>query len=148
MQQENKVPRDFSKLTVGAKQVKDATIDLGTYQKVNPNYGNKAFVLKAIYDHNYDVLREISKYFYEASGIYYRLCNYLAKLYRYDWYVTPYIENPERENQKKVLKDFNAALAYLDNSDVKRLCDKIALDIIKEGAFYGIIVDFNDRFSL
>ena len=121
---------------------------MGTYQKVNPNYGNKAFVLKAIYDHNHDVLREISKYFYEACGIYYRLCNYLAKLYRYDWYVTPYIENPERENQKKVLKDFNAALAYLDNSDVKRLCDKIALDIIKEGAFYGIIVDFDDRFSL
>jgi hypothetical protein len=39
-------------------------------------------------------------------------------------------------------------LLYLDNSDVKRICGNLALDIVKEGASYGIIVDFGDKFGV
>ena len=31
----------------------------------------------------------ISNYFYKTSGIYQRICNYFATMYRYDWYVVP-----------------------------------------------------------
>lgn len=72
------------------RKVDDILVNLGTYKKVNANYGNKQFILNAIYRHDYATLREISNYFYESSGIYYRLCNYMATLYRFDWYVTPY----------------------------------------------------------
>lgn len=146
--EEYEVSRDFSAMRIGARKTKDTLVNIGSYRKVNANYGNKAFVLDAIYRHDYKTLREISNYFYESNGIYYRLCNYLAKLYRYDWYVTPYIDNVDKEKQNKVLKDFSLVLSYLDNSDVKRTCDKIALDIIKEGAYYGVIVDFGDRFGI
>ena len=39
-------------------------------------------------------------------------------------------------------------LSYLDNSDVKRLCGEIGLAIMKEGAYYGYITDFGDKFGL
>lgn len=146
--EEYEATRDFSAMRVGARKVGDILVNLGSYRKVNANYGNKTFVLNAIYRHDYKTLREISNYFYESSGIYYRLCNYLAKLYRYDWYVTQYVDDASKENQNKVLRDFSKVLSYLDRSDVKRTCDKIALDIIKEGSYYGVIVDFGDRFGI
>lgn len=82
---------------MGARKVEDPLVNIGAYHKVNANYGNKGFVLNAIYKHEHAVLREISNYFYESSGIYYRMCNYLAKLYRYDWYVTPYVDDASKE---------------------------------------------------
>lgn len=140
--------RDFSQMRVGVRRVDDVLVNLGTYKKINSNYGDKAFVLRAISRHDYKTLREISNYFYESNGIYYRLCNYIAKLYRYDWYVTVYVDDNSKEKQNRVLNDFSKVLSFLDRSDVKRVCDRVALDIIKEGAYYGTIVDFGDRFGL
>ena len=138
---------DYSKMRVGLRTVDDALINLGIYKKINRNYGDKKFVLNAIYKHDYKTLREISDYFYESSGIYYRLCKYLAFLYRFDWYVTPYMVDASKDKEK-LLKDFSKVLLYLDKSNVKRMFGNIALDIIKEGAYYGIIVDFGDRFAI
>lgn len=135
-------------MRIGLRSVDDVLINLGAYKKINPNYGDKRFVLNAIYKHDYKTLREISNYFYESSGIYYRLCRYLAFLYRFDWYVTPYVVDVNKEKEDKVLKDFSKVLLYLDKSDVKRVCGNISLDIIKEGVYYGIIVDFGDRFAI
>ena len=73
----------------------------------------------------------------------------MAFLYRYDWYITPYIiKKDENNNNKTVLNDFAKALIYLDNSEVKRTCGDIALEVIKSGVYYGYIMDFNDRFAL
>lgn len=135
-------------MRVGLRKIDDALISLSSYKKVNPNYGNKDFVLKAIYRHDYDTLREISNYFYEANGIYYRLCRYMAYLYRYDWYVTPFVINAEKEKQNKILTDFAKVLSYLDNSDTKRLCGDIVLEVMRNGAYYGIIIDFGDKFGI
>lgn len=134
-------------MRVGMRKVDNTLVNLGSYRKINPNFGDKNFVLNAIYRHDYRTLREISDYFFESSGIYYRLCKYLATLYRYDWYVTPYTVS-DKENTKKELKDFSRVLLYLDNSDIKRLCGNVALDIMKQGVYYGILVDFGDRFGL
>ena len=101
-------------MRVGLRTVDDVLINLGTYRNINRNYGDKKFVLRAIYRHDYRTLREISNYFYESSGIYYRLCKYLAFLYRFDWYVTPYIVDIKKENQDKLLRDFSKVLLYLD----------------------------------
>ena len=148
-------PRDFdifdednyAKIRVGVRQLDDAILNLGTYRKVRAQYGDKSFILRAIYKHDYETLRNISDYFYEASGIYYRLCRYLAFLYRYDWYITPYIIKKD-DKDKSVLNDFAKALMYLDNSEVKRTCGDIALEVIKGGVYYGYIMDLGDRFAL
>lgn len=134
-------------MRVGLRTVDDTLINLGSFKKVNRNYGDKSFVLRAIYKRDYRTLREISDYFYESSGIYHRLCKYLAFLYRFDWYVTPYATDVSKDKDK-LLKDFSKVLLYLDKSNVKRLCGNIALDIIKDGVYYGILVDFGDKFAI
>ena len=135
-------------MRVGLKTLDDAVMNLGTYRKVNSNYGDKAFILRAIENREYGTLREISNYFFEANGIYQRLCKYLAYLYRYDWFITPYIKKIDKTKEDKVLSDFAKVLSYLDKSDIKRLFGNIALEVVKSGSYYGYIVNFNDRFTL
>lgn len=74
------------------------------------------------------------------SGIYERLCRYFAYLYRYDWYVVPYVDDSSVKDEK-ILKDFSAVLSYLDHSNIKQMCGKIGLQVIKNGCYYGYIVD-------
>lgn len=135
-------------MRIGLRKVDDVLVNVGSYKKVSPQYGDKTFVLNAIARHDYAKLREISNYFFESSGIYYNLCNYLAKLYRYDWYVTPYIVDIDKEKEKKILTDFSEVLFYLDKSEIKQMCETVALDMIVDGVYYGILVDFGDKFGI
>lgn len=84
-------------------------------------------------------MRHISNYFYRVSGIYRTACNYLANLYRYDWYVVPEIYD-EKLEEDKIVKEFVRILNYLDNSYVKKTCGDIALSVILNGAYYGYVV--------
>jgi hypothetical protein len=101
---------------------------------------NKNVIYRAIADNDVQQLREISNYFYKTSGIYQRTCNYFATLYRYDWYVVPEIYD-ENIKEDKIVGDFNKVLNYLDNSYIKKVCGEIALSVIKNGAYYGYVVD-------
>ena len=142
---------DFSKIRVGIKTLEDATIDVGSYKKVNPKYGDKDFVLKAINSGNIEAMREISNFFYKTSGIYNRVCRYFAYLYRYDWLVTPYINGgigvvPDVDisltnaNRDKILTNFFKALKYLDDFQVKRFFGEVALKVVRFGCYYGYLV--------
>ncbi len=92
-------------------------------------------------------MREISNYFYEVSGLYQRLCKYFASLYRYDWYVTPYVIDDNAKSEK-ILADFTKALDYLDESGVKKLCNEMALKVIVNGCYYGYVVDTSRGFTI
>lgn len=78
------VPVDFSKIKIGAKTLEDAVLDLGTYQKVDRRLTKKEAIFRSLYDNDYAEMREISKFYFETSGIYSRLCKYMAYMYRYD----------------------------------------------------------------
>lgn len=68
------------------------------------------------------------------------MCKYFAYLYRYDWFVVPYI-NDETAKEQKILTEFSKVLGYLDNSNIKYMCGDIALKVIINGCWYGYIVD-------
>lgn len=93
-------------------------------------------------------MREISNYYYETNGIYHRICDYLAYLFRYDWYVVPIAKDFTKVKQENFLKEYWKALSYFDNSDIKGLFGKITLEIVKCGVGYAYILDFDDRFAL
>ena len=71
-------PSDFSQIRVGAKKLEDAILTLGSYSKVNPRFADKNFILDAIDKGDLGILREVSDFFYKTSGIYKRLCRYMA----------------------------------------------------------------------
>ena len=129
---------DFSKLKVGIKALEDAVLtNSGDLKKANPAFADKANVLKAIDSYDCETMRLISDFFFKTNGIYSRLCKYMANLYRYDWMLTPYINENKKTNNDKVLSQFNNALALLDNFNVKAFLGKAALRVIRHGAYYG-----------
>ena len=144
------VPVDFSKIKIGAKTLEDAILDLGNYQKVDKRFTRRDLILKSLYDNDYAEMREISKFYFETSGIYSRLCKYMAYMYRYDWMVTPYINDEVASEKDKdtALTDFYKILLYLDNSELKKLFGEIALKVIKNGCYYGYLVPTTKRITV
>ena len=140
---------DFKRIKVGVKQLDDAVLDLGLLKKSIPGhcYANKSNILRAIADHDLEEMRAISNFYYNISGIYERVCNYFAFLYRYDWYVAPEVLD-DNTKEEKVLKDFSKVLNYLDNSYIRKICGDIALNVIKDGCYYGYIVPSNEQLVL
>ena len=135
---------DFSKVKVGLKTLDDAILTLGDLKKANPRLADKEEVLRAIQNADYDTMREISNFFYKSSGIYNRLCRYMAYLYRYDWMVTPYIVSENLKNEK-ILEVFDKTLRYLDNFEVKKFFGEVALKVIRNGCYYGYLIPQEDR---
>ena len=135
------VPVDFSKVRVGLKSLADATLKLGDLQKINPSLAKKQSVLRAIHYGDSEKMRDISNYFYKISGIYQRLCRYMAYMYRYDWVVTPYYSKQMKHD--KLLDGFHKVLAYLDKFEAKKFFGNVALKVVKNGCYYGYLIAQN-----
>lgn len=137
---------DYGKVRVGFQTLEDAVIDVGALKKIDKRSYSKLAVLQAIARKDFYQLRKISNYFYEISGLYERLCTYFAGLYRYDWYITPYVIEDTAKDEK-VLAEFSKALDFMDESDVKKLCKDIALKVIVNGCYYGYYVETSRGFT-
>ena len=82
---ETYTPVDFSKIKIGLQYLNDATLtDVSTYKRINGDLANKDRILKAIATNDLVTMQAASNFFYRVSGIYGRLCKYLAYMYRYD----------------------------------------------------------------
>ena len=150
----------YTKVKIGMKQLEDANVAIGAGDNKisgnSSNFSNKSYVLSQIDNRNAKSLAQISKYYYQTSGIYSRLCRYMAYLYKYDWKVTPYINAPELivedddlENNvkinKNIIKNFNKVLHYLDMFNVKKNLNEIALKVIVNGSYYGFLARDNGK---
>ena len=95
----------YGKIKIGTKSLEDAVLNLGSIQRETRNTINKSVIYRALIDNDLEKLREISNYFYLANGIYTRVCDYYANLYRYDWYCVPEIfeETIKEERRKKAI---------------------------------------------
>jgi hypothetical protein len=145
---ESYVPVDFSKIRVGLQTLQDAVLDdINPLKKLNSRWGDKHEVRRAIVNNDLEAMREISNFFYRVSGIYNRLCRYLAYMYRYDWMVTPYV-NDESLKNTKLLTTFHKVLDYFDNFGVKEYFGNVALKVVRNGCYYGYIIDENDTVQI
>ena len=134
------VPVDFSKMKVGKMVLDNAILNLSSFENTDSRLGKKENILKAIHDGDVVAQREISDYFFNVSGIYSRLCKYMAYMYRYDWMVTPYInDTANSKDEDNALEAFYKILLFLDNSELKKTFGEIALKVIKDGCFYGFL---------
>jgi hypothetical protein len=138
---------DYNKMKVGVKALDDAVLNLGSL-KSNRSYAiDKKSILEALAERDCSELREISKYFYATNGIYRRICEYAATLYRYDWFVEPEVFDIDIKPEK-VKSDFSQILTYLDKSHIRKMCGDIALKVVVEGAYYGYVVKSAERIVL
>lgn len=135
---------DFSKIKIGTKAVENAVLDLGCYRRLNPQLGDKDAVMRAIMNGDINAMRDISNFFYRTSGIYFRLCRYMAYLYCYDWLITPQVFSDSVKSEK-VIDTFYKALNYLDNFGAKQFFGEVALKVIKNGCYYGYLVPDDNK---
>ena len=133
--------QEFAKIKLGRNVFEDITMSgaYGSTKSVTRSYSDKAKVVKALTNNDLKELRAISRYFYRTSGIYSRICNYFAQMYRYDWYIAPELYG-DKVSEKKLLADFKKALTFLDNSAIKQTCGEIALKVIMEGVYYACVM--------
>ena len=82
-------PSRYGKIKVGVKTLDDAVLNLGSLSGNRKNRFDKGTIIRALGDKDLPLLRAISDYFYNVSGIYKNVCNYYANMYRYDWYIVP-----------------------------------------------------------
>lgn len=141
---DNPVP-EYKKIKIGLKKVDDAILDLGSFKSFTPRlpWGDKRAIFKALMENDYKTLRAFSRFFYKSNGIYKKLCEYVAFMYRYDWYIVPEILD-DTVKEEKILKDFSKMLNFLDNSYLKKVCGDIALNMVIDGCYYGYLVDSSD----
>ena len=134
------ISTDFSQIKVGKNTLKGEISTLINYHKNYNRIYDKDTIERAVQRHDIKELRKISNYFFETSGIYSRLCRYMAYLYRYDWTVTPQ-RYDNKIKDEKVIEGWIKASTYLENSNLKRNFGLYALSVIKNGCYYGYILD-------
>ena len=142
---------DYSKVKLGngpVKPVEDAVVNLQTaLTKVGSSYTQKEEVLNAIRNQELGTQREISDFYFETNGIYKRACEYLAFLFRYDHYLVPYV-NDDKMSSDKVLKQYYNVLNYVDNSNLRKIFNEKALEVIRHGCYYGYRVESDEKVIL
>lgn len=132
----------YGKIKVGPKTLNDAILDLDYLKKIDNNIYDKNNIMRALVNRDVEALRAISNSFYVSNGIYQKVCDYVAYLYRYDWYIVPEIYD-DKAKEEKVVKEFTKILNYLDNTRIKKVCGDIALNVIKNGVYYGYLIEGN-----
>lgn len=149
------IPTDYGRIRVGLKTLDDATLNVGSFYKINNSYGNKQSVLKAIDSYDVRKMRDISNFYYKTSGIYSRLLRYIAYLHRYDWIITPVINRGmsvvpnapiqvTQNNKNQYLEDFFKILKHFDEFGVKKFCGDVALKVLRNGCYYGYTTQSSD----
>lgn len=131
---------DYNKMRVGGKTLRDDVFlnqDF-LYGPVRRKYTKKD-VLDAIAYQDLPKLRMISNYYFNKSGIYERLCKYIAHFYRYDMFVTP-VQYDKKVPQNKIIDGWYRACLYLENSKLKRQFTEIAVKVLKNGCYYGYLL--------
>lgn len=141
------VPTDFSRVGRGVKALADAVFKIGDYQRLGPrSICDRDNVVRSIHSGDLNKMRQLSNFFYKSSGIYQRLCRYMAYMYRYDWFVTPYYSDGVKS--EKIFENFNKVLFYLDNFEIKRFFGEVALKVIRNGCYYGYIIFKQNKFAI
>lgn len=141
-------PTDFNKIKVGSATLDGDLTSLlySTSRSFGPMRLKREDIERAVQNNDLKVLRAASNLFFQKSGIYSRLCRYMAYLFRYDWFVTPHVYKAVADD--KVVEGWYKACTILENSDLKLTFGNIALDVMKDGCYYGYKVETKDAVYL
>lgn len=137
----------FNRIKLGKTALSgDVTAILEKHDAVNRRYQrilDRERIERAIENQDLEALRAISNHFCGKSGIYSRLCRYMAYLYKYDWFIIPH-RFDEKVSSDKVIEGWVKSSIFLENSNLKQEFGRITLKVIKNGCFYGYVLQEKD----
>lgn len=90
-----------------------------------------------IENNNVDKLREVSNYFFLASGQYRGLVQYLSNILTFDYLIIPKIKKSDVLKSDRFDRDYQYILDYTDNSYIEETERFITFITLLDGVFYG-----------
>ena len=82
-------------------------------------------------------LRNLSRLYWDISGLYKRLISYFANMLTYDILVTPKISAGKTAEKDKMLKSLTNACYFIDNLDIEKELSRIMTIMLTDGVYYG-----------
>lgn len=98
----------------------------------------KEQVKRIIESQDPDRIREVSDYFFKASGIYKRIIWLFSGMFNFDNIVIPHLKD-QGYPENKLINDFQKVLDFVDNLFIKNLLKNITFSVFKDGVYYGYL---------
>ena len=108
------------------------------------NSYNKDEIVDIINEGASDELREASLFYLYTSGFYRRFLIYYATLLKYVYLVIPHMLKDQKIEESGNLKNYNNAVDFIHKLNVKMLSKHIAIRVLAEGSYYGVLREFPD----
>lgn len=135
-----KTPRDF---TTFKKSLDDiSAISLNEYdrrwKKVSKGERKTSEEIDEILlKDNEEELRELSRLYWNISGLYRRLIEYMATMLTYDVLIIPKMNSAKTPDKNKLLNTLTNASYFIDNLDIEQELPRIFTTMLVDGVYYG-----------
>lgn len=135
-----KTPRDF---TTFKKSLDDiSAISLNEYdrrwKKVSKGERKTSEEIDEILlKDNEEELRELSRLYWNISGLYRRLIEYMATMLTYDVLIIPKMNGAKTPDKTKLLNTLTNASYFIDNLDIEQELPRIFTTMLVDGVYYG-----------
>ena len=85
-------------------------------------------------------IREVSNYFYKASGIYRRIIWFFSAMFNFDNIIIPRLKS-QSAPRVQIMKDMQKGMDFLDSLSLKTLLTEITFFVVRDGAYYSYLRD-------
>lgn len=82
-------------------------------------------------------LRSLSRLYWNASGLYRRLIEYMATMLTYDVLIIPKISSSKKPEKKKLIETLTNASYFIDNLNIEQELPRIFTTMLIDGVYYG-----------
>ena len=89
-------------------------------------------------------LKEVSLFYLYTSGFYRRFLIYYATLLKYVYLLIPHMKKDKKIEDKKYYQKYEKALEFVQFLNLKTLSKHIAIRVLGEGAYYGVLRDYGN----
>lgn len=133
--------RDFTNFKKGLEDI--ASISLNNYNK----YGRKTYGTKErrtseeidqiLMRDNEQELRQLSRDYWNLSGLYRRLIMYMSNMLTYDILVVPKISASKKPEKNKLINGLTDASYFIDSLNIEKEFSRIMSTMLVDGVYYG-----------
>lgn len=92
-----------------------------------------------------DNLRSLSRSFCYLNGFYKRFLIYYATLLKYIYILIPHVKDGYKIEDKKCFDLYRKSLNFIDVINIKTLSKHVAIKVLIEGAYYGVLRSFGSN---
>ena len=87
----------------------------------------------------------LSRNYFERGGFYWRLLMHYATLLKYTGLLIPNPSFGKNLSESYITKKYYNAVSFIDNAKLPKLFTHIAIKVLRDGSYYGVIQEVTDK---